>query len=349
MNYFARRRLNALLTWLIVVIGMMLFTVATSKMVHRHLYNQKVPDVRSSAANTLHAPNSAISISSKVISVYLSKTAQVIQIPIEQYVAGVVAAEMPAAFELEALKAQAIASRTYIVRRIVEHDNSGVPVSNAMVTDTVVNQAYATDDQLEQEWKTQYEANKARVNQAVSQTQHLILTYNNKPINATFFSTSNGYTENSEDYWGVYLPYLRSVPSPLDELISPKFEHIVTMPYQQFLLKLGLLNSNAAKKTAPATVTAQSMQNIDYSQGHRIEQMIIDGKIFTGQEIREKLGLDSTAFTWTIHGDEVQIKTKGSGHGVGMSQWGAEGMALEGKSASDILKYYYTGVEIQSD
>jgi stage II sporulation protein D len=287
--------------------------------------------------------------SSMIVSIYLSKAREIARVPLEQYVAGVVAAEMPVSFELEALKAQAMTARTYIVRRIVNHDFSGMPVNNAAVTDTVAHQAYLTEVQLKKSWGNEsFNINMAKINQAVNDTQGLIITYNNKPINATYFSTSNGYTENSEDYWGVNEPYLRSVSSPWDQKISPKFSTTIQMTLKQFLTKLGLKNSKASTNAIPASLSITNNMNVQFSQGHRITKMSIAGKSFTGKEIRERLALPSSSFTWKKSGDHIDITVLGSGHGVGMSQWGANGMAMEGKLAQEIIKHYYKGIEIQS-
>jgi stage II sporulation protein D len=280
-------------------------------------------------------------LSAFIIPVYLSQKREISRVPLETYIAGVVAAEMPVKFELEALKAQAIAARTYIVRRIVNHDRSGMPVKDAWVTDTVAHQAYLTEQQLKKNWGKDYKTNMAKINQAISETQGLIITYDRKPINATYFSTSNGYTENSEDYWGVYEPYLRSVSSPWDRKISPIFTKTVQMPLKEFMSKLGLTQS-----TIP--VSLSTFPKTQLSQGQRVSKINIAGKQFTGKEIRERLALSSSAFTWERNGNTVEIKTLGSGHGVGMSQWGANGMAREGKAAEEIIQYYYKGIEIAS-
>jgi stage II sporulation protein D len=332
--------LTALLTILIAGIGKKQFSSIRAK--SANFASVQANPSAATASNLVERVK--ITSSSLVIPIYLSKEQQIARVPLEQYVAGVVAAEMPPDFELEALKAQAIASRTYIIRRIVDHDYSGVPVKGAWVTDTVANQAYAGDQQLHEEWGTlKYKDNMARIKRAVDETAGLIITYADKPINATFFSTSNGYTENSEDYWGDYVPYLRSVSSPWDAKLSPKYKQIVRMPYKQFLTKLGI------ETALPVNAASNSMQKAETSQGHRIEKIRIAGKLFSGKDIREKLQLNSSAFSWRMSGETIEITTIGSGHGVGMSQWGANGMAQEGKTAADILKHYYTGIELQSD
>lgn len=280
-------------------------------------------------------------VSQPQVSVYLSKTDKVETLALEDYVVGVVAAEMPASFDLEALKAQAVAARTFIVRRLADGDKSGVPGNAADVTDTVNHQAYIAKDQLENHFKGKTEQ-LAKVKRAVEETRNTIMTYNGKPITASFFSTGNGYTENSEDYWNQSIPYLRSVASPWDKQ-APGYEETVKMTRIDFLTKLGLIG-----KPIPAAAMGGDqpfIQVLSSTMGHRIKEIEIGGSIFTGREVREKLGLRSSEFSWKTSGNDVLITTYGYGHGVGMSQWGAEGMAKEGYTATDIMRHYYTGVQ----
>ncbi|MWV46577.1 stage II sporulation protein D [Paenibacillus sp. HJL G12] len=275
------------------------------------------------------------------VSVYLSKTGKVETLSLEDYVVGVIAAEMPAEFDLEALKAQAVAARTFIVRRLADGDKSGVPGLQADVTDTVNHQAYLSKEQLETQWKGKSEQ-LAKIKRAVEESRNTIMTYKGKPITASFFSTGNGYTENSEDYWSQNIPYLRSVASPWDKQ-APGYEETVKMSRGDFLTKLGL-----AGKSVPAATMGENQPFIEVlssTAGHRIKEITIGGVKFTGREVREKLGLRSSEFSWKTSGDDVLITTYGYGHGVGMSQWGAEGMAKEGYTATEIMKHYYTGIQ----
>lgn len=278
------------------------------------------------------------------VSVYLTKTETVEELPLEQYVVGVLAAEMPAEFQLEALKAQAIAARTYIVQRLRSGDRSGVPDDKALVTDTVSHQAYIAQEELTREWqRLGKEKELAKLQQAVKETAGWVMTYEGEPITASFFSTSNGYTENSEDYWKNEIPYLRSVESPWDKEISPKYKTTVTMPRSEFLGKLGLADG-AVPVSAGGDGGSSFLKVLSYTEGHRIENVRVGGKKFTGREVREKLGLRSSQFTIHMKDGEIEITTYGNGHGVGMSQYGAEGMAREGYKAKEILKHYYTNI-----
>lgn len=276
-----------------------------------------------------------------MVPVYLSGSKKVERFPLEYYVRGVLAAEMPIEFQPEALKAQAIAIRTYIVRRLLDHDHSNVPDQSALVTDQTAHQVYMSVAEMKEKWKdADFRKNLAKLNDAVNQTRGLIMTYRKQPIEAAFFSTSNGYTENSEDYWSKYVPYLRSVASPWDEKLSPKFTATVTYNLKDFAKKLGV---SLSSREAPPPIRILEM-----TKGHRIKTIRIEGRVFSGREVREKLDLNSTEFTWKIDKDRIELTTYGYGHGVGMSQWGADGMAETGKTAPEILTYYYRGIQIEN-
>jgi stage II sporulation protein D len=257
-------------------------------------------------------------------------------VDLEDYVIGVVASEMPAEFEEEALKAQALTARTYILRQLMYPSDIKLP-EGADVTDTVYHQVYRNLDDYKKLWGEDYEWKIAKIKQAVYATTGEILTYNDEPITASFFSTSNGYTVNSEDYWENAFPYLRSVASPWD-VDSPRYNNTITMSKNEFENNLGVKLPSGNKI---GTI-------ISHTSGNRVGEVVIGGETFTGREVRQKLNLRSTDFTWQRKGNEITIKTKGYGHGVGMSQYGANGMALEGKSYKDIVNYYYQGVKISA-
>ncbi|WAA09673.1 stage II sporulation protein D [Fervidibacillus albus] len=267
------------------------------------------------------------------IAVYRTELDKVEHLPIEQYVVGVVASEMPANFEEEALKAQSLAARTYIIKQLVT-DHDLALLKGGDVDDTESHQVYKSIDELKKQWGTDFFKNIEKIRQAVYETKGEVIVYGDEPIQASYFSTSNGFTENAEDYWKTAFPYLKSVESPWDSE-SPKFQDTKVIEVSEFekILNVQLTDGQIGEITA-------------WTDGKRVAKVKIGEKQFTGREIREKLGLNSTDFTWERKGNEIIIETKGYGHGVGMSQYGANGMAKEGKSYIDILKYYYTGVEI---
>ncbi|MEQ4482058.1 stage II sporulation protein D [Cohnella silvisoli] len=277
-----------------------------------------------------------------VIRVYLTDFRVIEKVPLETYVRGVVAAEMPLDFEPAALEAQAMAARTYIIRRLWLEDRTGNPVDNVDVTDTQTHQVYRSLSEMkrllsenEQGWR--------KVDKAVSKTAGEIIVYRDQPIEALFFSTSNGYTENSEEVFPAKLPYLRSVASPWDKEASPRARETVEMALTDFYAKLGL-------KTIPVNIKLQEQANIrilEWTDGRRVKQMLAGGKKLTGEEVRHRLGLRSASFDLKISNNRVILTTYGSGHGVGMSQWGAEGMAKAGKTANQIVEYYYSGTRTE--
>ncbi|MGD6870841.1 stage II sporulation protein D [Sutcliffiella horikoshii] len=271
------------------------------------------------------------------VAVYRHKQEMIEKIPLEDYIVGVVASEMPADFELEALKAQALAARTYILRQLMAEEKLGTP-EGADVTDTEQHQVYKSPEELKAAWAAEdFNWKMEKIKQAVAETAGSVLTYNNAPIDASYFSTSNGFTENSEEYWPNEIPYLRSVESPWD-VDSEKYLSQVSLPIKDFQSKLGVtLGSDGSVGKIISRTT-----------GNRVEAVDINGKKLSGREVRDILKLRSSDFTWERKGDNIVITTKGFGHGVGMSQYGANGMALEGKNYTQIISHYYKDVQIAS-
>lgn len=241
---------------------------------------------------------------------------------------------MPVAeFELEALKAQSLAARTYIVYHMLHQKNVG----ESHVTDTTADQVYKNEDELRELWGANYNQNMEKLTKAVMDTNGEIITNNHAPIFPAFFSTSNGYTENSEDYWKDELPHLRSVPSPWDKE-SPQFLNQETFTIKEIENALGI--ELPKENSFPIEVTR--------TEGKRVKQLVLADYEFTGREIREKLALKSSDFTIEQNNDHLIFTTKGYGHGIGMSQYGANGMAKEGKTYEEIVKYYYQDIEIST-
>lgn len=266
------------------------------------------------------------------VAVMRTKADVVEDVSLENYIVGVVAAEMPVSFEMEALKAQALAARTYTVNHLLTNDEDSYDI-----TDTVQDQVYKNNDELKQLWGSAYEDNIQKIKAAVEATRGEILTYEDAPIMPAYFSMSNGYTENSEDYWENELPYLRSVPSPWD-LENPKLVNQETFTKAELEERLGItLSSDAADHIMIAR-----------SSSGRVSQFTVEENTFTGREIRDKLELRSTDFSVKQVNDHYIFTTKGNGHGIGMSQYGANSMAKEGKSYEEIVKYYYQGIDINT-
>ena len=269
-------------------------------------------------------------LSNVMVRVKREKTNQIESVFLEEYVVGVVAGEMPVSFELEALKAQSVASRSYVLRRIENNKDRDYDV-----VDSVSNQVYYSDGELRDRWKDKYVEYISKIRQAVNETSMEYLEYDGEVIDAMFFSTSNGYTEDSGVVFSSSLPYLRSVESLYDEKVSPVFNATSTISLQEFYERLGL----PYQKKLEVLV-------LERSSSHRIVRLKINGVEFSGRDVYNKLGLRSCDFYFELLGNNVKIETKGYGHGVGMSQYGAEGMAKSGFLYSDILSHYYQGTSL---
>lgn len=263
--------------------------------------------------------------------VRVKRTSGIIQkIPLEDYVVGVLAGEMPTTFHLEALKAQAIAARTYVMKKMSYNIKEEYDV-----VDTVSNQVYLDKEYLKEVWKESY-VNKINIlKEAVLQTYGQYIVYDDNIIEAFYFSTSTGKTENSEEVFSASLPYLRSVDSTWDD-ISPVYVENKYYTVKDFFEKLNLEFSTELK--------------IDYSSKTstgRVKTVVINSKTKKASEVATNLGLRSTYFNITKVDNLIKIETKGYGHGVGMSQYGAEAMSRLGYTYEDIIKYYYKGVKIK--
>lgn len=251
-------------------------------------------------------------------------------IPLEDYVVGVVSGEMPASFEVEALKAQSVASRTYVLKKILSNKNSDYDV-----VDTVNNQVYLDDDELKVKWGENYSKYNKKVRDAVNDTRGEYLEYNGEVITAMYFSTSNGYTEDSGVAFETSLPYLKSVESKWDEDVSQAFYKSNSISLQEFYEKLGLKYNKEL-----------NVEILEKSDSNRVVSLKINGVEFKGRDVYTKLGLRSCDFEFVLVGNNVEINTKGYGHGVGLSQYGALGMAKEGYNYKEILEHYYVGAKL---
>lgn len=246
------------------------------------------------------------------------------ELPLEEYLVNVVGAEVPALFDMEALKAQAIASRTFA---LYEEKTRGYV--------TTGDQAYNSLETLQSKWQDNYYTYLAKIKEAVSSTKNLIMTYENNLIKSYFYAMSNGYTTTSLSVFNEELPYLNNILPTLDSPNTKLFEVTKTVSKTQFC------------KTLNIDCTHLKIDNITIDTSNRVETLSINDTQYTGIDIRKKFNLRSTDFTIEEDNDNIVFTTKGYGHGVGMSQYGAETMAKNGSSYDEILKYYYQGVEIK--
>lgn len=242
-------------------------------------------------------------------------------IELDDYLLGVVAGEMPAKFEKEALKAQVVASRTFVYNRNLSVDN------------TTNSQVYLGEEQMKKNWGDHYDEYRQKIITAIDETNNEVMKYDGNYISALFFSSSNGYTENVEDYFeSNALPYLRSVDSHWDLTVDPSINRTKSFTKKEINEKFGSSDPN--------------FNIIAYKKSGRVATLSVGGKNYTGRKVRETLGLASSCFSVKYENGKYVFNTVGSGHGVGMSQYGAQGMALEGSNYKEILNHYYTNVEI---
>lgn len=268
--------------------------------------------------------------SNLMVRVKREKTGMIEKVPFEEYVTGVLAGEMPVNFELEALKAQAVAARSYVMKKIEQNSNQEFDV-----VDTVSNQVYLDEGILKERWKDDYTEKMNKIKTAVVETKGEYLTYDGQVIEAFFFSTSTGKTENVEEVFVQALPYLRSVDSSWDEEVSPVFHVTNEFSLADFYNKLNLpYQENLQIEITKTTSTG------------RVKELIINGTAWKANDVYSKLNLRSTYFSFEQVGTNVIVETKGFGHGVGLSQYGAQAMAIKGYTYDQILKHYYQGVEI---
>jgi stage II sporulation protein D len=250
---------------------------------------------------------------------------------LEDYVRGVVLAEMPASFEMNALKAQAIAARTYVLRRLMSADKHSQGV---ICTDPGCCQAYLTDEDYLLTRGNQRGLEK--IAQATLETAGLVITYEGDFIEATYFACSGGSTEDALAVWGEDIPYLQAVSSP-GEIKGEIYEEELLFTPDQFSACLGR-DLEGSPKTWIGQVTT--------TPGGGVHYMVIGGRVYSGVELRKLLGLRSTLFELRANDDGILIRSRGWGHRVGMSQYGADAMAISGSTFSQILAYYYPGTEI---
>ncbi len=274
------------------------------------------------------------------VTVTLNYNGEIKNIPLDEYLEGVVAAEMPALFPDEALKAQAVAARTYTMKKIAaapasEHNGAAVCNNPSHCKGYEPISAFASS------WNTATEEYTKKIRRAVSETDGEVLLYEGQPITAVFHSTSSGKTENAADVWGSDVPYLVSVESHGEEA-SPRFEEKKEYVPEEFKnIFLGKY-PNAVFDTNPENW----ITDISRSEAGGIKTLKIGGVQLKGSEVRTLYGLNSTNFTIYYIQGKLEITCRGYGHGVGMSQYGARAMALEGKDYREILAAYYSGTEL---
>jgi stage II sporulation protein D len=270
------------------------------------------------------------------ISVFNVKENKLQKMDLEEYVLGVLAAEMPSKFDMEALKAQALAARTYTLMKTKSFGGKGCDKHPGadICTDFAHCQAFADPESID--------FNYDKYKEAILATKGEVIVYDNALIQAVFHSTSGGKTENSEEIWTSKVPYLRSVSSEYED-DSPKLITDRDIKVSDFIAAMKKIDSKVQ-------LSSKSIQNqvkvLDRSEGGRITRISVGGKVLSGSAVRSALGLNSSNFNISYQGDTMKFTVTGNGHGVGLSQYGADGMAQKGSKYDEIVKHYYQGVEI---
>ena len=257
----------------------------------------------------------------------------VVTMELETYLVGVLLGEMPAYFEQEALRAQAVVARTYAMRHHIRQDKHP---GGAVCTDPGCCQAYVSETVYVERGGS--EADVEKIRKAVMDSAGWVLTYEGQLIDATYFSCSGGRTEDALAVWGDDIPYLQSVESPGEEYASVYSDTVIySLADFERMLSVDLEGPPEGWFT-----------EITYTPGGGIDKMKIGGREFSGTQLRSFLNLRSTVFVLTSQGESVSITTRGYGHRVGMSQYGAEAMAQKGSDYQEILAHYYPGTTVES-
>lgn len=290
--------------------------------------------------------NNTVSIAEEefaTIKSYVVSQGETREFPLEEYLVGVVGAEMPATFPEDALKAQAVAARTHIISKIRSGGNTAPEHHGGDVcTNPSHCKAWKSEAELSASWGENAQEYLKKIKKAVNDTANEIVVYEGEPISAVYHAMSSGNSENSEDVWGGEVPYLKSVSSSFDA-DAPGFESATSFTAEEFKNVIKKESSDADFSAPPS----QWVKNPVLSEGGGVIAIDIGGITFKGTLIRTLFGLRSHNFTITYTPEDVFIfNVKGYGHGVGMSQWGCKFLAEDGKTYTDILKYYYTGVDI---
>ena len=275
------------------------------------------------------------------IRVYLHEEDRIEEMTMDDYLVGTLAAEMPAAFEEDALKAQAVAARTYTAQQMARYGGKGYKGADVS-TDYRVHQAYIGEAKQREKWGDKYDAYREKVRHAVRATAGEVATYDGKLIRALYHSSCGGHTASSQEVWDKALPYLVSVRCDWDS-DAPHYREEKRVTFADIIANLG---EDATIMTASAD-GSDVVQVVNRTESGRADLVRIGGQNYSGYDIRAKLALRSSNFTAKTDGDGIIFTTVGYGHGVGLCQYGANGMAKAGYSYRDILAHYYQGVTVQ--
>ncbi len=273
------------------------------------------------------------------VKVMNASSKNITEMPLRDYLMGVVASEINAAYHEEAIKAQCVAAHTMLLYS-KEYKNEGL--NGADISDSsATHQGFLTEDEQREKWGKNYDTYREKIEKCVDEVIDFTIQYDDKPINAVFHSISNGQTENATDVWGGEYPYLISVNSVGDKL-SPTYHSEAKVTTEKFE---EIMSDNGAKLGDEPSKWVEKITNTDTGM---VKEITIGGKTFKGTEIRTLFGLKSSTFTVDYTDGNFVFTVSGYGHGVGMSQYGADYMARQGFTYKEILKHYYVGTNISA-
>ncbi|MGM9521844.1 MAG: stage II sporulation protein D [Oscillospiraceae bacterium] len=295
------------------------------------------------APSPYYSPEDPVSDFDDAFTIKLLNGDSVTEMTMSQYLKGAVAAEMPASFAPEALKAQAVAIRTYVLYKMLVSPSNNHPQAD-ICSDSTCCAAWKDESYLREKWGDNYDANAAIIASAVSETNGLYLSYDDAPALAVFHSSSSGKTEDSSEVWSSSLPYLISVDSPESSSSVPNYTSSVTVSAKEFRETISESYPDAQFADDPAGW----LGNIEYSDSGRIHSVTVGGVQVSGTSLRSMFSLRSTAVTIETDGSTFTMTSTGYGHGVGMSQYGANVMAQSGDTFDTILAYYYPSTVLKS-
>lgn len=265
-----------------------------------------------------------------------TETGKVEEVALTDYLIGTVSGEMPASYSTEALKSQAVASYTFLLYRRAENGDKDYDITDSFTTD----QAYLNSEKLKEKWGDAYTENHEKIKAAVAAVQGMAVTYQGKPILAAYHAISPGKTQSAAEVWGGEYPYLTVVDS-IGDLLCPEYLSTVTLTPEEFKKKLeGKVELSGEPKGW--------LGEVQTTKGSGVKSIKIGGTALEGDAVREIFGLRSAAFDLTFSAETgFTFTVRGYGHGVGMSQYGANYMALQGSTYIEILSWYYKDCKLE--
>lgn len=267
--------------------------------------------------------------------VRLKTDAGITEIGTDEYLAGVVAAEMPAEYTEEALKAQAVAARTFLSYKKAQNAKEDYDIT----ADESIDQAFLSEEQLKEKWGEDFSKNLEKIKAAVAATENELIFYDGAPIMAVYHAVSSGKTETAVNVWGKDYPYL-TVTDSIGDLLCPDYLSTVKVSVEDFKRQMGELVELLGEAKG-------WLGESESTESGTVSKIFVGGKEFKGSELREKFSLKSSSFDSTFDGTNFVFTVRGHGHGVGMSQYGANYMAQQGSDYREILSWYYKDCEIK--